>query len=220
MTRPSAAALLLVACAVSSSAAFAQYKYVGPDGRVTYSDRPPPRDARVIEEKKLGASASSSAALPFEVQQAASKYPVTIYTGDKCAPCDEARTYLRNRGVPFAEKTVSSGEDIALLKQQSPDGTAPVLMVGARKSVGFSQTAWSSLLDSAGYPLTSVLPRDFQNAAATPLSPNTKARSQSVAQTGSPDARPVPRSAPSVPGSIPSSPPASNPGTAPPGFRF
>ena len=63
MIRPSAAALLLVACAVFSSAAFAQYKYVGPDGRVTYSDQPPPRDARVIEEKKLGAAARMGAAI-------------------------------------------------------------------------------------------------------------------------------------------------------------
>ncbi len=223
MTKPSAVAILLVACAVLPSAAFAQYKYVGPDGRVTYSDQPPPRDARVIEEKKLGAPPSSSAALPFEVQQAASKYPVTIYTGDKCAPCDEARTYLRNRGVPFAEKTVSSSDDIALFKQQSPDGTAPVLVVGARKAVGFSQAAWSGLLDSAGYPLTSALPRDYQNPAPTALSPTTTPPATNVMQAG-PTSRAAPRGAASVPGSIPSNPPAAAPATAPanapPGFKF
>ncbi len=222
MTKPLAVALLLVACAVVSSAAFAQYKYVGPDGRVTYSDQPPPRDARVVEEKKLGAAASSSATLPFGVQQAASKYPVTIYTGDKCAPCDEARTYLRNRGVPFAEKTVSSSDDIALFKQQSPDGTAPVLVVGTRKAVGFAQIAWSGLLDSAGYPQTSVLPRDYQNPAPTSLSPNATPPATNLTQAGQAP-RTGSRGAASVPGSIPSNPPATAPATpvnAPLGFKF
>ena len=225
MSKPSAIALLwtgcAVGCAVVSSAAFAQYKYVGPDGRVTYSDQPPPRNARVVEEKKLGASAAPNVALPFGVQQAASKYPVTIYTGDKCAPCDEARNYLRNRGVPFGEKTVTSSDDIALFKQQSPDGTAPVLVVGARKSVGFSQTAWSSLLDSAGYPQTSALPRDYQNPVPTPLSPNTRPAATNLSQSGSSTSQTTrPRGAPSVPGSIPSPPPATGPANSPPGFKF
>lgn len=206
-------------CAVVVSAAFAQYKYVGPDGRVTYSDQPPPNNARRVEEKKLGPATSPGAALPFALQQAASKYPVTIYTGNKCPPCDEARNYLRNRGVPFAEKTVSSSDDIALFKQESPDGTAPVLVVGARKSVGFSQAAWSSLLDSAGYPQVSVLPRDYQNPAPTPLSPNTRPAETKLPQSGASAARPAPpRGGASVPGSIPSPPPP--PANAPPGFKF
>ena len=219
MTKPSA--LLLVACAIFSHAAFAQYKYVGPDGRVTYSDQAPPRNARTVEEKKLGAPAATNTALPFELQQATSKYPVTIYTGDKCAPCDDGRSYLRNRGVPFAEKSVSSDDDIALFKQQSPDGTAPVLIVGARKSVGFSQGAWSSLLDSAGYPQSSALPRDYQNPAPVALSPNTKPAAQNVTQAAALPARPTaPRGSPAVPGSIPSGPPVAAPATAPPGFKF
>ncbi len=223
MTKLSTQALVLVALvqsAVLSNAAFAQYKYVGPDGRVTYSDQPPPRNARAVEEKKLGAPPSANAALPFELQQATTKYPVTIYTGEKCAPCDDARNYLRNRGVPFAEKTVVSSDDIALFKQQSPDGTAPVVSVGSRKSVGFSQEAWSGLLDSAGYPQTSALPRDYQNPVPAALSPNTKPAAQNVTQAAAPAARTAtPRGSPSVPGSIPSAPPPDAP-TAPPGFKF
>ena len=204
-----AAALLFVA-----TAAAAQYKSIGPDGRVTYSDVPPPPSAKVVEQKKLGAGGGAAVALPFELQQAATKFPVTLYTGDKCAPCDDARTYLRNRGVPFTEKTVTSDDDIALFKQQSPEGTAPVIAVGGRRSVGYSQVAWSSLLDSAGYPAASILPRDYQNAAATPLSPNTKAAGQSVAQNPAAPAtrRPTPASGELPPGV----PPPANPS----GFRF
>ena len=199
------AGLLLVTATAS-----AQYKSIGADGRVTYSDVPPPPTAKVLEQKQLG-NAAAQPALPFEVQQAVAKYPVTIYTGDKCTPCDDARGYLRSRGVPFAEKTVTSDDDIALFKQQSPDGTAPVVLVGARKSVGYSQATLASLLDNAGYPATSTLPRDYQNAAPTPLSPTTRAPGQNVAPAASATQRGTAAATPA-----PSAPPASNPS----GFRF
>jgi glutaredoxin len=208
---------LLAAGLLLSNAVLAQYKYVGPDGKVTYSDVPPPATAKNVTTKKLGDSASAGPALPFEVQQAFSKYPVVLYTGDRCNPCEDARAYLRNRGIPFSEKTVSSDDDIAAFKQQSPDGTAPVILVGSRKSVGFSQGTWAGLLDSAGYPATSSLPRDYQNPAPTPLSPNTKPATQDLtapAPQAARTRRPVP-----VPADVPATP-TSTPSTTPPGFRF
>ncbi|MEO8938204.1 MAG: glutaredoxin family protein [Burkholderiaceae bacterium] len=199
-----AAGLLFVPIAAS-----AQYKSIGVDGRVTYSDVLPPPPARIVEQKKLG-SVVSEPALPFEVRQAVTKYPVTIYTGDRCAPCDDARGYLRSRGVPFVEKTVTSDEDIALFRQQSSDGTAPVVLVGGRKAIGFSQATLASLLDNAGYPATSTLPREFQNATPTPLSPTTHAPGQTIAPAAS-TARRGTAAAPQL-----STPPADNPS----GFRF
>ena len=204
----------VVAFSSLAAATAAQYKSVGPDGRVTYSDVPPPVNARVLDQKKAAVDSTPAPALPFAVQQAASRFPVTLYTGDKCAPCNDARTYLRARGVPFAERTVTSDEDIALFRQQSPDGTAPVVTVGGRKSIGFSETALAGLLDSAGYPATAVLPRDYQNPAPTPLSPSTRAPAQSVAQT--PPTAPGRRPAPTTPDA--SAAPA--PSTGPSGFRF
>ncbi len=195
---------------VAAGTASAQYKSIGADGRVTYSDTPPPPTAKIVEQKKLGGT-TAGPALPFELQQATTRFPVTLYTGDKCGPCDDARAYLRGRGVPFSEKTVTSDEDIALFKQQSPDGTAPVVTVGNRKSIGFSQVALSSLLDSAGYPATSTLPRDYQSTAATPMSPTTKGAGQSIAQT------PVAPTSPTRRDATAATPP---PTTNPSGFRF
>jgi glutaredoxin len=204
--------ILLVACglAVATSAA-AQYKSIGPDGRVTYSDQPPPPSSRVVTTKKLNDNTPVSTPLPFGLQQAASKYPVTIYTGERCAPCEDARAYLRSRGVPFSEKTVTSDDDIALFKQQSPDGVAPVVVVGSRKAVGFSQAGLSALLDTAGYPATSILPSEYQNPMPTPLSPSTKPASQNLAQPATAQSGTRNLSPPAGPPSTPS---------APPGFRF
>lgn len=218
--RPTARArtIVLAGGLALSSVAFGQYKYVAPDGRVTYSDLPPPSNARVLEQKRPGAPTPPvNPPLPFEVQQAATKYPVTLYTGDRCPPCDEARAFLRGSGVPFTERTVTSDDDIALFRQQSPDGTAPVMTIGGRKAVGFTQSTWSGLLDSAGYPLAGNLPRDYQNPAPTPLSPNTRAASQNVT-AGAPAT--APRRSPQS-GTLPVAPPATPPAAgAPSGFRF
>ena len=201
---------VLLAGLICATAASAQYKSIGPDGRVTYSDLPPPAPSRIVDQKKRGTDATAAPVLPFELQQAATRYPVTLYTGDKCGPCDDARAYLRGRGVPFTERTVTSDEDIALFKQQSPDGTAPVVTIGSRRYVGFSQVVWSGLLDNAGYPAASALPRDWQNATATPLSPNTRAAAQSVTPPPSPATA---RRETAASGETPAAP-------GPAGFRF
>jgi glutaredoxin len=193
------AAAIAQTSATPSSAS--QYKYVDSDGRVTYSDRPPPATARVLEARRPGDSAPTSP-LPFDLSQAATRYPVVLYSGNRCAPCDEARAFLRNRGVPFSEKTVTSNDDITLFKQQSPDGTAPLVTVGTRKVVGYSQANLAALLDDAGYPAVSKLPRDYQYPVPIALSP-----------TASTEAPPAPAPAPAP------APDAASPGS-PPGFRF
>ncbi len=200
-----------IAAAIVPTAAHAQYKSVGPDGRVTYSDLPPPPTSRIVNAKRTPDTAPANPPLPFELQQAASKYPVTLYTGDRCGPCDDARGYLRSRGIPFTEKTVSSDDDIALFRQQSPDGTAPVVTIGSRRTVGFSQATLAGLLDSAGYPQTAALPRDYQNPAPTPLSPTTRPAAQPV---GPQPAQSAAR------GRQPASPNGATSPGAPPGFRF
>jgi glutaredoxin len=192
------------ACALVPALACAQYKTVGPDGRVTYSDQPPAKSSGTTQGRSPGA-ATAAAALPYDVQQAVSRYPVVIYTGGNCAPCNAARTYLLNRGVPFNEKTISSEAEITAFKQQSPTGTAPLVTVGTSKLIGFSQTSLGGLLDAAGYPAASKLPREYQNPPPTALIP--AAPSASSTPTTAPD--------PTSPAAPP--PPPVN---APPGFRF
>ena len=94
----------------ATAASYAQtvYRIVGSDGKVTFSDKPPV-EARAKVSTGAGASGSSNAAspLPFELRQVAQKYPVTLYLGDNCGPCQSAKTLLLSRGVPFSEKTVT-----------------------------------------------------------------------------------------------------------------
>lgn len=202
----------VLALLMAAGAAHAQlYKWVGADGKVTYSDVPPPKTARQIEQKDLdkGGSGIDTAGLPYALAQAARNHPVTLYTGDQCAPCDDGRKYLQQRGIPFAEKTVTTNEDSARLKQVSNDTRLPVVTIGRDKQNGFEAGAWGTALSAAGYPETSMLPKAYRQPAAQAAAP--KAKVEQTAQRGAPAAGDAEKT------SGQSAPAAGN---APPGFRF
>jgi glutaredoxin len=147
------------------------FKSVGPDGHVTFSDRPPP-EAAAKAGGVAGAAPSGSgdaAQLPFELRQAAQAYPVTLFSGPDCGPCEQGRAMLHARGVPFSEKTVSTNEDIESLKRLVGVATLPVLTIGSQQLKGYSQLEWTQFLDAAGYPKTSQLPAGYRPSPAKPL---------------------------------------------------
>lgn len=164
--------LIAVAAAGLTGPALAQYKVVDANGRVTYTDKPPVTDnAKVVN---LGRSAPAATdggdpGLPFELRQITVRYPVTLYTGASCTPCEAGRQLLRQRGVPYTERQIVTDEDSAALERLSGGRTIPSLSVGSQALRGFNPTDWSSYLDAAGYPRESRLPRSWQPPAATPL---------------------------------------------------
>lgn len=145
------------------------YRVVEPDGRVTYSDKPPTRPSREIAGSGAGASGDGGVALPYQLTQTMQRYPVTLYTGKDCAPCNSGRNLLINRGVPFTEKTVDSNDDLAALQRLSGDSNLPLLTIGGQRLKGFSDGEWTGFLDAAGYPPTSQLPAAYRRPAAAPL---------------------------------------------------
>ena len=151
----------------------ALYKVVGPDGTVTYTDRPPPsaagRAAPLGSRSEAPAADAAQVALPVELRQVTARYPVTLYTGADCAPCESGRRLLSSRGVPFAERRVSSEEDAEALNRLTGGRSIPTLTIGTQALRGFSDSDWHSYLDAAGYPRESRLPRGYQQPAATPL---------------------------------------------------
>lgn len=150
------------------------YRIVGPDGKTSFSDLPPPAasngNASVGTTTRAAAASNTPAAgLPFELRQVAGKYPVTLYTSDNCAPCGSGRSLLTTRGVPFAEKTVSTTDDSQALRRISGDTSLPFLTIGGQQLKGFSDAEWSQYLDAAGYPATSILPASYRAPMAAPL---------------------------------------------------
>lgn len=148
--------------------AWALYKVVGPDGKVTYTDRAPAQ-GKVESLKLKGQNIPSVNSLPYALAQVVNKYPVMLYTSSDCTPCAEARSALNARGVPFIEKTVNTAEDIAALKQREGRDSVPVIRIGQQRLNGFNRSELTTYLDNAGYPKESQLPRNYQQAAAQPL---------------------------------------------------
>lgn len=188
-----------------ASPAWALYKVVGPDGRVTYTDRAPTsQPARAL---KANGGSTATDALPYELQKLVERYPVVLYTGNNCTPCDTGRQLLKARGVPFTEKTVSTSEDIRQFRSQESTDQLPTVRIGQKQLSGLQHAEWTSYLDAAGYPPRSALPPGYQYPAATPLvTPEPKPGNA----PGTPDAA---AGASAVPSPNP-------PGNAPAGIRF
>lgn len=162
------AATLLTLLALPCHALF---KVVGPDGRITYTDRPPPAAiGRADTVARAGPAAPSAlAGLPLELRQVAQRFPVTLYTANDCAPCDGARRLLQSRGVPYTERTVTSEDDAEALNRLTGGRAVPSVTIGSQALRGFAEADWQSYLDAAGYPRESRLPANYQRPAATPL---------------------------------------------------
>lgn len=188
-----------------ASPAWALYKVVGPDGRVTYTDRAPTtQPSRAL---KANGGSTATDALPYELQKLISRYPVVLYTGNNCTPCDTGRQLLKARGVPFTEKTVSTSEDIRQFRSQESTDQLPTVRIGQKQLSGLQHAEWTTYLDAAGYPARSALPPGYQYPAPTPLVPPEPKPSNA---SGTPDAA---TGASAVPSPNP-------PGNAPAGIRF
>lgn len=198
--------LLPLVALLTALPSFALYKVIGLDGKVTYTDRPPATTGGAGKVQPLSASGSpiSEESLPFELKQIVDRYPVTLYSADKCAPCENGRNFLRQRGVPFAERSISTQADVEAMQRLEGGTDLPVLRIGGQQVKGYSDTEWGSYLDAAGYPRQSRLPANYRFPAAQPL----------VAKEAAAAPAPAPR-----PAAAPTPAPATAP-TPAPGIRF
>ena len=163
---------LLLALASGAAPVMAQtiYRIVGPDGKVSFSDRAPAADAKATATSAGGRPiGAQDNALPYELRQVATRYPVNLYSGASCVPCNSGRLMLQARGIPYVEYLIATPEDNEALQRLSGDNVLPFLTIGGQKIKGFSEAEWSQFLNAANYPAASVLPPNYRFAAAKPL---------------------------------------------------
>ena len=178
-------AVLALISMTSGANAADVYRWLDSDGKVVYSDRPPPANARNGELKKLGANAIEVDKQGFATRDAAKKNPLVLYANNCGTPCDSARQLLARRGVPFAAKNPeSSPADAESLKQLVGALEVPVLLVGKTPVKGFETGAWEAALDAAGYPRHGAI---TGGAAVKPL----EAPTQAIAPAPTPADKPV-----------------------------
>jgi glutaredoxin len=144
------AATLWIACGDAVGQA---YRWVDENGRVHYTQTPPPPAAKAVQRKNFSSGPSAASDLPYATQLAAKNYPVTLYTQPDCGePCDQTRASLVKRGVPFREVSVLTQKEMDEVKQVSGRESLPVVVVGSLLQIGFQEERLNSLLDTAGYP--------------------------------------------------------------------
>lgn len=163
--------ILLMACLVIMPPvvqAGELFRWVDKAGKMNYGDVPP-ADATDAERIKLSSEPAQNADLPFETRRAQQNFPVTLYVGAGCGQvCDQARSLLSKRGVPFSEKLLRTKQDVEAFKLLSGiDGVVPVLAVGKSYVKGFLESQWNSELDIAGYPKTA----SYRQRIAPPVRP-------------------------------------------------
>ncbi len=164
--------LFLVVAFSLNAAAQALYRWVDENGKVQYSDMPPPANIKNAQQKKLGDNLIQQDDMSFSMKAAAAKNPVTLYATN-CGPaCDDARALLNKRGIPFTERNPEKDAEAAdALQALIGVLEVPAIAVGSSdKYKGFSATGWNRILTNAGYPSGTVVARPPVSppAATTP----------------------------------------------------
>jgi hypothetical protein len=150
--------LFIAVLAIALPLHAAMYKWVDAQGRVQYSDTPPPADAKKVEERRIIPNTIGTAGLPFAVQDAAPRNPVILWMHDCGELCNKARDYLARRGIPHTVRNPARiDEQEAWKKASGGDSAIPRLVVGnATPLKGFDEPQWAAALDAAGYPRTAA----------------------------------------------------------------
>ena len=146
---------LAVVMAAGAHAQTQVYRYIDGDGKVVYSDRAPSGNVKDVQTKKMGANFVQTSEPGFVAQQAAERYPVTLYTFECGDVCQNAEGLLNRRGVPFSIVNVQDQAGQTRLQALTSDTQAPVLAVGDKLiAKGYNEARWQAMLDEAGYPKT------------------------------------------------------------------
>ncbi len=167
-------AMLAVALATAQ-----QYRWVDENGRVHYSDTPPPASAKDVQKKRMKGNAVGAQG-SYELSEAMKSSPVTLYSHPDCKDlCQIARDVLNKRGVPFTEVSAIDEAKLEELRRVSGGTKVPVLVVGRQVETTISAAAYNQALDLAGYPKPGVArPR---NQAAPPEPPKPAPGEESAA---------------------------------------
>lgn len=184
--------VLAAAALAASFVAQAQtnvYRWVDKDGKVHFSDTPPPPDAKETTQKRMGGGPAEDAAqMPYATQQAMKKNPVTLYTSNNCGEvCQQGRELLAKRGVPFSERNAETNPVYAEeVKSMVGRLQVPVLRVGEKHVKGYSEELWQGALDDAGYARTALPGQKLPPPAPPPANPQAADAGATTPQSSTP----------------------------------
>jgi len=144
------------------------YRWVDKSGRVYYGDLPPV-DATDVEVRKFPEGILASEYLPYETRNAQQNFPVVLYVALGCSEtCNQARSLLSKRGIPFGEKMLRTKDEVDAFKRLTGSEIVPTLAVGKTFLKGLQSEQWHGELDIAGYPKTATYRQRITPPAPSP----------------------------------------------------
>lgn len=178
----------LMALVMHSAQAGDLYRWVDSSGRVYYGDLPPV-DATEVEIRKFPEGIMASEYLPYETRKAQQNFPVVLYVALGCSElCNQARSLLNKRGIPYSERMVRTKDEIDAFRRLTGSEIVPTLAVGKTILKVFQSEQWHDALDIAGYPKTAT----YRQRIAPPVPPVPSAPGTPSVEGSSSEYQPAP----------------------------
>ena len=147
---------LAISLTVSADTVF---KAVGPDGEITYSDKPPTDRARAntLEFRNLPSSPLPAQVLRFREQLeksaegriSAARAPragnVALFTASWCGHCKRAKAHLVAAQINYVEYDIENVDGMRAFIGAGGSGVVPLLVAGDRRVQGYSSAAYEQL---------------------------------------------------------------------------
>jgi len=141
-------AILIVPLLVSSEV----YKWTDAQGRIHYSDSPPPEaKAKQVKIKVSSIQGPAVVSALSDAPAAKSKEKVRIYTTPWCGYCKKAKAHLAGKGVLYEEVDVEASEQGRSEFTRIGGRGVPVILVGRQRMDGFSAAGLDEMLAAAGW---------------------------------------------------------------------
>jgi len=119
--------LLISALSISSASAAKLYKWVDDQGRISYQDKPPPVNSKILSEKTLKGKPSQKP----ELDASSNLAPIDVYVTKSCPSCESTIEVLADWGVPYTEKAIEEHRDIQTRLLELTEGVnVPALFFG------------------------------------------------------------------------------------------
>ncbi|HTS54861.1 MAG TPA: glutaredoxin family protein [Burkholderiales bacterium] len=144
--------LLLVGLIAPLSASPGVYKWTDAQGRVHYSDDPPPEaKAQQIKLKINSIQGPAVVSSMRDAPPAKAKDKVRIYSAPWCGYCKKAKAHLAARRVPYDDVDVEASERGRSEFLQLRGRGVPVILVGNQRMDGFDARRLDAMLSAAGW---------------------------------------------------------------------